>query len=106
MPVTQVKTLSIAEVLMNLNNGGTVEEIQSAIREVTKAVVDTGNKGQVTIVLDIARNGNSENQLIVKDTIKKTLPKAPKPATLFFATDEGHLSRQNPNQMTMEDRLV
>lgn len=98
----ELKTLSLSEILMTLDGGGTVEEIQSKIREVAGAVLETGNQGSVTIKLNLARNGGEESkQLIVKDAITCVMPKRPKPSTLFFATEDGSLTRQNPDQFSL-----
>lgn len=88
---------------MNLDAGSVVEDIQAKIRNVAKAALDTGNVGSVTIKLTFARNGNSHNQLKVKDQVTAQLPKVARPDSLFFATDDGALTRQNPDQPSFGD---
>lgn len=99
------RPMSLTDILLTLNDGDSVAEIQEAIRLVACAVSATGNAGKVTIELAFSQNGKSANQLMVKDTVKKTMPLQPKPNTLFFLDDEGNLSRKNPNQLTMEREL-
>jgi hypothetical protein len=98
----ELKTLTLSEVLMSLDGGGTVEEVQEKIRAVAASVLDTGNTGQLTIKLSFTRNGgDGSKQLKVKDTVSVVMPKRPKPETLFFATEDGSLTRQNPDQFTL-----
>lgn len=97
--IQEVPALSVAEVLLNLNGGGTLEEIQHAIHTVTKAVQETGNNGSITIKLSVARNGDgSSGQIAIKDQVSVSMPKVAKPVSLFFVKDDGGLTRQNPLQ--------
>jgi len=94
--------MSFAEVLMTLEGGGSVEEIHEKLRLVTNAVRETGNAGKLTISLEIKPAGkDGGRQLIVKDNITATMPKVPKSVNLFYATDDGGLSRTNPDQLSL-----
>jgi hypothetical protein len=99
----EIKTLSLSETLLQLDGGSTVEEIQDHIRKVVSAVSETGNAGAVTIKLAFRRNGkHGSHQVTVSDTVTATLPKVPKPDTLFFVTEDGDLTRQNPLQPSFQ----
>lgn len=97
----QVKTLSTVEVLSTLDDGGALEEIREAITQVTKAVNERGGKGSVSLTLKFEKLGRK--QLTISDAVKAVVPPVVKDPTMFFCTDEGALSRQNTDQLTMED---
>lgn len=95
----QVKKLTVAEVLMTLEGGEAAQEIRDAIATVAMKVDGTGKPGSVTIKLGFKKLG--QGQTIVKSEIKTVEPIADKDSTIFFVTDTGDLSRQDPNQMVL-----
>lgn len=100
----EVKELSFHEVIQTLDGGGTVEEIRDHLRKVTQAVHLNGGAGSVTIKLNVKRSGKkNERQLSVADSVTSTLPKVLKDDTIFFATDDGGLTRNNPDQLSLID---
>lgn len=105
MTSREIAPLSLTETLMHLDSGETVEQAADKIRDVARAVLDTGNKGSVTIKLDIAPNGKRDLQAVkVTGSVTSVQPKQPKADAFFFVTDEGDLTRQNPMQPTLHDR--
>jgi hypothetical protein len=91
--------LSITEVLLTLNNGGTVEQLQTEIRDVVAAVQDAGGTGTVTLKLSIKKNGDIG--VLVSDSISSTKPKVKSADSMFFVTDDHSLTRKNPDQFTL-----
>lgn len=89
-------SLTTVEVLMNLDQGGTMEELRDAIAIVTQKVDATGKAGKVSLELSFKKLGSG--QVVVKDLIKTTEPIADKDSTMFFLTPEGGLSRKDPSQ--------
>lgn len=96
--VASNNNLSITEILLAMNNGGTVEALQTAIRETVEAVQNSGGAGSVTLKLTIKKNG--EDAVTVTDAITNTKPKLKSPDSFFFVTENG-LSRSNPRQMSL-----
>lgn len=90
------KSLTITEVLMNLREGGSVEELASEIRNAVSATRDTGKKSKVVLTIEIAANGR--DAVTITDTVKATLPKPDAVSTMFYATDDNGLSRRDPRQ--------
>ena len=90
---------------MHLDSGETVEQATEKIREVARAVLDTGNTGSVTLKLSFAPNGNKSHQAVkLTGTVTATMPKQPKVDAFFFVTDDGDLTRQNPLQPSLTNR--
>lgn len=90
------KTLTVIEVLQKMDDGGALEDFRDALAEVTRAVEARGGNGSVSLTLKIEKIGR--RQLKVVDEVKFTVPKIVKEPTVFFATDDGQLSRQDTNQ--------
>lgn len=95
----EVKALTVIEVLQKMDDGGALEDFRDALTEVTKAVEARGGSGSVSLTLKIAKIGR--RQLQVVDEVKHTVPKIVKEPTVFFATEEGQLSRQDTNQLML-----
>ena len=84
-----------------MNDGGTVEELQSTIKDVVAAVQNAGGTGTVTLKLSFRKNG--DNAVFVTDTVASTKPKVKSPDSLFFVTDDHGLSRKNPDQFSFDE---
>lgn len=92
-----------AHVLLNLDDGATHSELTENLSDLVARVRDTGKTGTLTLVLTVSLGGGSaRNRVEIKDEIKTKLPEFPRSPSIFFA-DEGHrLSRNDPNQPSLE----
>ena len=95
----QPKPLSAADAILLLNSGGAVEELQDALKEANRLVRRTGGKATVTLEFQISPNG--QRGVIIKDVIKKRLPRSESENTMFFTDEEGSLFRSDPSQAEM-----
>jgi hypothetical protein len=89
----------------NLRGGATLNELDAALAEVVKATVETGRRGKLTLNLEIAPvdKANREYLRVVDAVAAK--PAAPDRAvSLFFPTEEGGLTRKNP-QMSIDEAV-
>jgi hypothetical protein len=93
----KIKKLSTVEVIQTINDGGALEDLRTAIAEVSIAVVGRGGKGKVVLTLDFEKKKSSRGLTII-DTIKTAVPPIPKDPTTFFALESGELTRDNPEQ--------
>lgn len=95
------KPLSYA---LGLLKSGTLDaEAGELLAGVIKAVDETGKPGKLTLTIAVARQGAALSVLgVVTD---KTPEEKPLP-DLFWATPEGHLSLQNPNQRNLDLQVV
>lgn len=88
------------------HRGGTTHaELSDALQELVDSVVDEGKAGKLTFSISIKPAGKSGG-LEVSDEIKLTPPKKTKSASIFFASPENSLVRQDPRQTTMELREI
>lgn len=97
MAERKIKRLSTIEVLQTLNDGGTIDDLNDAIREVSRAVNERGGSGTVTLKLKISKK-KSRNAIEIFDAVSKTVPAPVKDATTFFTLEDGRLTRDNPEQ--------
>lgn len=95
----------VLKTFSELRRGGALVDLDEAMAAVVKAVVATGKVGRVTLNLDIRQLGKG-GALTVTDTISTKVPKLPVPDTVFFATEEGELVKEDPKQIKMDLRAV
>lgn len=109
MTKVQPDTVSIdaAEVLKGIRKGRMMHELAEKLEELTTAIRDTNQKGSLTLKLSITplKKGDADGMgaiaIALSDTIKIDKPEPAKAETLFFATRNGALSRNNPDQMNL-----
>lgn len=103
-PPSGNKPRDFGSFLLEQARGRTHDELSQALHDVTAKVIETGKKGSVTLVLNIALlDKDPENGLVVTDEIKTKLPEHDRPASMFFPTKDGSLSRRDPRQMSFDD---
>lgn len=90
------QSLSVTEFLLNVREGGAIEEIATQLRTVVAAVQNVQKPGKVQITIDVKPNGM--NAVTITDAVKATIPEHKKQETVFFVTDEFGLSRRDPKQ--------
>lgn len=91
-----------ADWLREQSKGTTHEELGEALHTLIQRVRDTGKKGQLILTVTVARMKGDGDVLVVDDAIKLKLPEHDRKASLFYADDNGNLSRTDPNQLTFE----
>lgn len=83
------------DTIRSIDKGRAASELETALAEVAKAVMEFRLKGEISIKLTFKPSGDG------METTMKITPKAPKrelkPA-IFFVDEEGKLSRDDPNQ--------
>lgn len=88
-----------------MNGGAVMTDLDDALREATKAALDTGAKAKVTLELIITPNGTGAGDtplFKVEEDIKIKKPKRKRPASVYFADDDSNLTRRNPRQEEMK----
>lgn len=99
---------SFMRLLQELRDGETLNEASKALQEVVQAVEQHGTDkktGTITIKLKIAIAGRG-NAVAVTDEISIKKPEPDQDATLLYATEDGTLQRENPNQRNLDLRTV
>lgn len=93
-----------ADILRELGNGTTYDDLTAKLAEVVEAVTETRKIGEISIKLRVKPNGDSG--VIVADEIKCKIPEAARGDTVFFVTSGGSLVRQDPRQQNLPLRRV
>jgi hypothetical protein len=95
---------SFTNLLQQHRQGGCLDELGQALRDVIDAAQLTGNPGVITLklMIDPTKSGAME----IYDDLKVTMPKAEKVGSLFFVGEGGALVRNNPNQLEMPLRSI
>lgn len=88
------------ETLENLDDGKVLIKITKEMAAVIKAVAATKKKGDVTLKLKVSY---ASGHISVAPEIKATVPKEGNEATLFYATEDGALTKDNPAQPTLRN---
>jgi len=90
---------AFATTLAQLDKGSTLAELSAALTDLVAACRATGKKGALKYRLVIKPLPNTDGaQVMCVDEVRAEIPTADRRATLFFTTEEGRLTRKDPNQ--------
>lgn len=84
--------------LTRLNKGGCIPELDEALSKLTSQCRVTGKPGKLTLTLKMKPVDNAGDMMEIVDSITVSKPEIPRKSALFYATDDGQLSRNDPNQ--------
>ena len=90
------------ETLEDLHHGDLSEQLGIDLADVVKAVMETGKKGALILKLDVKRTGLKK--CVVDTTIKTSIPRDDLPTQAMFATLDGDLQLDNPDQLNFPFR--
>lgn len=96
---TPYETPDFAEFVTDLAHGSINQKLTMALAQVTNAVEDTGKAGELTLKLQIKKEGKMA--AVVVD-IRKKVPEHPLHGTLFYIGANGELLREDPRQMRLK----
>jgi hypothetical protein len=100
-PITDQPTF--ASFLADHRRGRLHAELTEKLAELAAEVIAKGSSGKLTLTVAIGHGG--EDQVEIADDVKLTLPKGKRGKAVWFATEQGSLSRQPPRQTTVEDEI-
>lgn len=92
-------TKPFTDVLRDLRFGAAVDEISAEFAKLVQAVETTGKAGELTLTLKL--KPSTAGSIEVTDDVKAKLPALAKGSSLFFATVEGNLVRNDPRQQPL-----
>ena len=81
-----------------LRGGCLLADIDEAIKDTVRAVVENGKSGTVTIKLQIKPATKNGTNVIISDEVSTKLPKMPTGETMLFTSAAGDLSDSDPRQ--------
>lgn len=87
--------MNIIQTLSEQRKGRFAAEATEALAAVVKACRATGKKGSLTIKLTIRP---TSTEMMVTDDVDPNIPKADSAACVFYDTEDGLLSRTDPDQ--------
>ena len=100
----RTQTKPFAAFLQEQRQGGLAVELSELLADTVAAVSEHQKAGTVTLTVKIKPAG--ENAVSITDEVKCKAPEGDKPSSLFFADDEGNLSRRDPRQPELPLRRV
>jgi hypothetical protein len=89
-------TRPFTDVLRDMRFGEALDELSEEFNTLVQAVENTGRPGE--LVLSIKLKPSTAGAIELTDLIKVKLPAPQKGTSLFFATPEGNLVRNDPRQ--------
>jgi len=89
------------ETIVQINNGAAVAELSDALEKVVAAVRQTGKSGTITLTLK-----GTSNVLLIESQVKTKLPEPERGMTIFYATEDNKLVRNDPRQQMLPLRVV
>ncbi|SHK04934.1 hypothetical protein SAMN05444404_3181 [Ruegeria lacuscaerulensis ITI-1157] len=96
-------SINFLEFIQTFRRGELLREGDQQMTRVIEAMAETGGDGEITIKLPFKLNKAGQIECTPKITAK--VPQRPMGTGIFFANDEGRLSRRDPNQFDIEDEI-
>ena len=84
--------------LQRHRGGGLLDELDTAMARVVKAVRETGQKGAITLKLDVAQAARGQAGIVIEDQVKTKEPSLKSEVSFWFAGDDGRLLVKDPRQ--------
>lgn len=107
METVKLKGNTFEKTMREVRQGHALGEASEKLTELVKQVRANGRCGELVIRLKVKPASRGETTtLMVEDEIVVKLPKAERPQTVFFASDENLLQRNDPRQPEFEQLKV
>lgn len=91
-----------ADFLLEHNKGAAHTKAGELMQEVVQAVIDTGKKGTVILRVHVEPMKNTADTLLTTVIAEAKVPANPPKAAVFYADEDGNLSRTDPNQLQFD----
>jgi len=95
--------LNFLEFIQSFRRGELLETGDQKLTELVEAIRETGGSGSLNFKASFKMNKAGQIEIAPDITIKK--PTRSMGTGIYFATDDGRLTRRDPNQMDFEDEL-
>lgn len=97
-------TINFLEFIQSFRRGELLRHGDRELANIIEAISDTGGDGKLVIELPFKRN--KAGQIECTPKIKATVPQHPLGTGIYFASEDGGLSRRDPNQYDIEDPVA
>jgi len=87
------------EIIAEVDHGNLHHLLSEALEQVSAGVLETNKAGSLTLTLKL--KVNKDNQIFMDSEVKKKVPEQGVATSLFFADENGSLSRRDPKQGDM-----
>ena len=95
-----------ADVLREIQGGVAHDELSVAFRDLIVAIEETGKGGKITFTLDVKPMKGGDGVLVLTPAHAAKMPQHDRKASLFYATKDGNVTKENPNQLAFESLKV
>ncbi|MGB0661299.1 MAG: hypothetical protein ACPGNV_14135 [Mangrovicoccus sp.] len=96
-------SINFLEFMQSFRRGELLREGDQQLSNVIEAMHATGGDGEINIKLPFKLNKAGQIECTPKLTAK--IPQRPMGTGIYFADDEGRLTRRDPNQYDIEDEI-
>lgn len=97
---------AITDIIREINKGKFAEEITEELSKLVPACRAAGASGEISITLKLKPGRAGSTVVEIVPSLKVKQPKQEVPTEIFFATEEGALIRDNPDQGTLQLEVV
>jgi hypothetical protein len=97
-PVIEVSN-AFTRLLQDLNKGASLGDLSESMRVCVGSAMETGKAAEIKYTIKFTPQGDA---MAVTDKIETKLPKADRKGAIFFPTEDNMLSRDNPEQRTLD----
>lgn len=101
-PATEYEPTDFAVFITDLKRGMVSSELTELLNEVVRAVEHTGKAGTLTLKLKVYRPKNNSQVIQIADTVTANVPKFDRKESFWFTDGHGGLTRDDPNQTTLQ----
>ena len=91
---------TVLDMLTDIDNGNLVLDLEEISKMVVQASMETMKKGSITLKIDFDPDPKSE-AIRISASLKHVAPVKPRKARLYFANEDGTITRSNPRQHDM-----
>lgn len=102
------RVADVVSTLVVLNRGNFIIEAGRELQELTDAIIDTNQEGELSIKLKVKPSGWKDgrcNELEIRPIVDIKKPKHEQGKSVFFVTADNKLVRDDPNQMTIDEQM-
>lgn len=96
-------SINFLELVQSFRRGELLNQADRQLAKVIEAMADTGGDGSLTITIPL--KFNKAGQIEVTPKVTSKVPQKAIGTGIYFADDDGRLSRRDPNQMDIEDEI-